>query len=136
MSDDNNNESSSASNPATAAPEAESKTDEAEEQKFSYDYDRSAEGRGYGDYGGRPSRQEEDLAGKLFLGGVSWQTTLEGLRFHFERIGELKDAHLMTDKRTGQSKGFGFVTFRDPAGINKQGPNINMHNRLLSVEVS
>lgn len=77
------------------------------ETKISYgDEDRS---RGYG--GG------DDLEGKVFVGGLSWQTTLETLKYYFEKFGELSDAALMTDKRTGQPKGFGFVRFKDPAGI-------------------
>jgi RNA recognition motif-containing protein len=117
-------------------PEAEAKATE-DEPKFTYDYERSAESHEGDNEHSRPQRQGEDLAGKLFLGGVSWQTTLEGLKYHFERIGELKDAALFTDKKTGQSKGFAFVTFKDPAGINKKGAYYNTHTfRLLSVEVT
>ena len=59
--------------------------------------------------------QSENAGGKVFVGGLSWQTTEEGLRYYFEKFGELCDAALMTDKRTGQPRGFGFVTFKDPA---------------------
>ena len=48
-------------------------------------------------YGGKSqAAEEEELAGKLFVGGLSWQTTLDGLRFYFEKFGELQDAALMT----------------------------------------
>eukprot|EP00607_Mallomonas_marina_P006805 CAMPEP_0182426140 /NCGR_PEP_ID=MMETSP1167-20130531/12623_1 /TAXON_ID=2988 /ORGANISM="Mallomonas Sp, Strain CCMP3275" /LENGTH=413 /DNA_ID=CAMNT_0024607361 /DNA_START=118 /DNA_END=1359 /DNA_ORIENTATION=- len=57
----------------------------------------------------------DHAGGKVFVGGLSWQTTEEGLRYYFEKFGELTDAALMTDKRTGQPRGFGFVTFKDPA---------------------
>lgn len=129
MSDDKEEESSK-------GLEAEVKVTE-DEPTFTYDYDRTVESRGEYNERSRPQGQGEDLAGKLFLGGVSWQTTLEGLKYHFERIGELKDAALFTDKKTGQSKGFAFVTFKDPAGINKKGIYYNTHTfRLLSVEVT
>lgn len=55
--------------------------------------------------------------GKIFVGGISWQTNEANLRSHFEKFGELDDVALMTDKRTGQPRGFGFVTFKDPAGM-------------------
>ena len=55
-------------------------------------------------------------AGKVFVGGLSWQTTTEGLRYYFEKFGELVDVALMSDKRTGQPRGFGFIKFKDPSG--------------------
>ena len=61
-------------------------------------------------------KDHDDTVGKLFVGGLSWQTTEDGLRFYFEKYGELVDVALMTDKRTGQPRGFGFVSFKDPAG--------------------
>lgn len=66
---------------------------------------------------GQFSNEEDECRGKLFIGGLSWQTTLEGLKYYFEKFGELTDSHLMTDKKTGQPKGFGFVRFKDAAGI-------------------
>lgn len=62
------------------------------------------------------SEDQDDTAGKLFVGGLSWQTTEEGLRYYFDKYGELSDVALMTDKRTGQPRGFGFVSFKDHAG--------------------
>jgi RNA recognition motif-containing protein len=38
------------------------------------------------------------------------------LRFYFEKFGELADVALMTDKNTGQPRGFGFITMVDAAG--------------------
>ena len=37
------------------------------------------------------------------------------MRCHFEKFGELSDIAIMIDKRTGQSRGFGFITMKDPA---------------------
>uniref|UniRef100_H3G7Q1 RRM domain-containing protein n=1 Tax=Phytophthora ramorum TaxID=164328 RepID=H3G7Q1_PHYRM len=57
--------------------------------------------------------------GKLFIGGVSWETTEDTLRQHFGKYGELTDAALMKDKYTGQPRGFGFVTFADASAIDR-----------------
>ena len=51
---------------------------------------------------------------KIFVGGINRQTTEEGLRKHFEQYGQVADCILMKDKETGQSRGFGFVTYADP----------------------
>jgi len=51
---------------------------------------------------------------KLFVGGLSWNTTDDGLRKAFEGFGELQEAKVITDRDTGRSRGFGFVTFADP----------------------
>jgi len=52
---------------------------------------------------------------KLFVGGVSWSTTEDGLRRAFEQFGEVTEAKIITDRDTGRSRGFGFVTFVDSA---------------------
>ncbi|CAA7408023.1 unnamed protein product [Spirodela intermedia] len=51
---------------------------------------------------------------KLFVGGLAWETRSEALRRYFERFGEILEAVVITHKNTGKSKGYGFVTFRDP----------------------
>jgi RNA recognition motif-containing protein len=48
--------------------------------------------------------QHDDVEGKIFVGGLSWQTTEESMRFHFEKFGELSDIAIMIDKRTGQPR--------------------------------
>ena len=53
------------------------------------------------------------MSKKLFVGGVSWDTTEEGLRKAFEPFGEVSEAKIITDRETGRSRGFGFVTFVD-----------------------
>jgi cold-inducible RNA-binding protein len=50
---------------------------------------------------------------KLFVGGLSWDTTDESLRQSFEQYGEVTDAKVITDRDTGRSRGFAFVTFSD-----------------------
>ena len=51
------------------------------------------------------------MAKKLFVGGLSWNTSDDGLRSAFEAYGEVTDAKVVTDRETGRSRGFGFVTF-------------------------
>ena len=50
---------------------------------------------------------------KIFVGSLSWNTTDEGLRQAFERFGEIDYVRVVTDRETGRSRGFGFVTFRN-----------------------
>ncbi|XP_015499585.1 RNA-binding protein Musashi homolog 1 isoform X3 [Anomalospiza imberbis] len=56
---------------------------------------------------------------KMFIGGLSWQTTQEGLREYFSQFGEVKECLVMRDPLTKRSRGFGFVTFMDQAGVDK-----------------
>ncbi|KAH7684378.1 putative RNA-binding protein SEB4 (RRM superfamily) protein [Dioscorea alata] len=51
---------------------------------------------------------------KVFVGGLAWETNSDALRRHFEPFGEIFEAAVISDKNTGRSKGYGFVTFRDP----------------------
>ena len=53
------------------------------------------------------------MGNKLFVGGLAWATTDESLRAHFEPFGEVTDAKVITDRDTGRSRGFGFVTFAE-----------------------
>ena len=46
---------------------------------------------------------------KLFVGGLSFSTSTEGLRAAFARFGAVDSAAVMTDRETGRSRGFGFV---------------------------
>ncbi|KAJ9166572.1 hypothetical protein P3X46_021304 [Hevea brasiliensis] len=51
---------------------------------------------------------------KVFVGGLAWETPTEEMRRYFEQFGEILEAVIITDKDTGKSKGYGFVTFREP----------------------
>ncbi|XP_035239489.1 heterogeneous nuclear ribonucleoprotein A1-like isoform X1 [Anguilla anguilla] len=55
-------------------------------------------------------REPEQLR-KLFIGGLSFETTDESLRAHFEQWGSLTDCVVMRDPNTKRSRGFGFVTY-------------------------
>jgi hypothetical protein len=67
----------------------------------------------------RPHLQREFMGNKLFVGGLSWNTNDEGLRQAFEKFGAIDEAKVISDRETGRSRGFGFVTFRDSDGARK-----------------
>ncbi|PWA81668.1 Nucleotide-binding, alpha-beta plait [Artemisia annua] len=56
---------------------------------------------------------QSDL-GKLFIGGISWDTDEERLKEYFTSYGEVLEAVIMRDHITGRARGFGFIVFSDP----------------------
>lgn len=54
---------------------------------------------------------------KIFVGGLSWDTTQEKLNAYFSQYGEVVDCILMMDTTTKRSRGFGFVTYKDPSSV-------------------
>ncbi|XP_076176008.1 RNA-binding protein 6 isoform X2 [Ptiloglossa arizonensis] len=57
--------------------------------------------------------------GKMFIGGLSWQTSPESLREYFTKYGDITEVMVMKDPTTRRSRGFGFITFADPASVDK-----------------
>ncbi len=49
------------------------------------------------------------MAKKLYVGSLSYSTTDDGLKNFFAGAGQVDSATVIMDKRTGRSKGFGFV---------------------------
>jgi len=49
------------------------------------------------------------MAIKLFVGGLAFATSTETLRSAFAAVGSVESASVVTDRDTGQSRGFGFV---------------------------
>jgi len=49
------------------------------------------------------------MASKLYIGGLSYSTTSETLREFFAQCGNVLSATVITDRFSGQSRGFGFV---------------------------
>lgn len=62
-------------------------------------------------------RDEQEKTSKIFVGGVSQDTTDQEFREYFAQFGRVVDATLMMDKDTGRPRGFGFVTFESEAGV-------------------
>ncbi|XP_053124042.1 heterogeneous nuclear ribonucleoprotein A3 isoform X2 [Hemicordylus capensis] len=76
------------------------------EQREPEDYKR----RGRRSSQGHDPKEPEQLR-KLFIGGLSFETTDDSLREHFEKWGTLTDCVVMRDPQTKRSRGFGFVTY-------------------------
>ncbi|KAK3187022.1 hypothetical protein K4F52_004188 [Lecanicillium sp. MT-2017a] len=56
--------------------------------------------------------------GKMFIGGLNWETTDQSLRDYFSQFGEVVECTVMRDGSTGRSRGFGFLTFKDAKTVN------------------
>ncbi len=50
------------------------------------------------------------MGNRLYVGNLSYDSNKESLRAAFSQFGEVTDVHIVTDRETGQSRGFGFVT--------------------------
>ena len=48
---------------------------------------------------------------KIFVGGLPFHTNNEKLREYFEPFGEIEEAVVITDRNSGKSKGYGFVSY-------------------------
>ena len=54
------------------------------------------------------------MASKLYIGGLAYSTTSDGLREFFTQSGNVLSATVITDRFSGQSRGFGFVEMATP----------------------
>lgn len=54
---------------------------------------------------------------KLFVGGISWETSEETLTEHFSRYGAVVGCVIARDRLSGNPRGFAFVSFSDPAAV-------------------
>ncbi|KAF2495029.1 RNA-binding domain-containing protein [Lophium mytilinum] len=54
----------------------------------------------------------------MFIGGLNWETTEESLKSYFSQFGEVSECTVMRDSASGRSRGFGFLTFREPKCVN------------------
>jgi len=57
------------------------------------------------------------VGNRLFVGNLPFTATEEMIRAAFEGHGTIEDVHLATDRATGRSRGFAFVTVNAPDGI-------------------
>ncbi|KAI9010613.1 hypothetical protein DFJ74DRAFT_685055 [Hyaloraphidium curvatum] len=67
--------------------------------------------------GGDAGGPEETNQAKIFVGGLSWETSEDGMRDHFAQWGPVRECIIMRDPATGQSRGFGFVIFESAETI-------------------
>eukprot|EP00775_Hariotina_reticulata_P012169 gene12169-12307_t len=61
------------------------------------------------------AEQVQDPPRKLAVLGLPWDTSEDTLRLHFSQYGAIEATDIMKDRLSGKSRGFGFVTFVDPA---------------------
>lgn len=50
------------------------------------------------------------MGNRLYVGNLSFNSNKESVREAFAAFGEITDVHVVSDRETGQSRGFGFVT--------------------------
>jgi RNA recognition motif-containing protein len=65
------------------------------------------------------------MAKKLFVGGLSWNTSDSTLNSFFTQIGNVVSATVITDRYTGKSKGFGFVEMSTEEDAEKAKQQLN-----------
>jgi len=79
------------------------------------------------------------MSKKLFVGSLSWDTNDEGLRNAFSVHGEISEAIVISDRDTGRSRGFGFVTFDDDEAADKAVAALNgteLDGRTIKVDIA
>jgi RNA recognition motif-containing protein len=79
------------------------------------------------------------MSQKLFIGGIAFSTTNEGLRNFFSPAGTVVSATVVTDPETGRSRGFGFVEMASSDDANRAVTQLNgseLDGRRLRVEIS
>ncbi|XP_011882105.1 PREDICTED: RNA-binding protein squid isoform X11 [Vollenhovia emeryi] len=65
------------------------------------------------------NNQESQEDRKLFVGGLSWETTDKELREHFSAYGDIESINVKTDPNTGRSRGFAFIVFAKAESLDK-----------------
>jgi RNA recognition motif-containing protein len=79
------------------------------------------------------------MASKLFIGGPPYTATSEDLREHFAQCGTVVSATVITDRVTGQSRGFGFVEMSTEAEAQAAIAKLNgqsLQGRRVTVNVA
>jgi cold-inducible RNA-binding protein len=79
------------------------------------------------------------MASKLYIGGLSYSTTSEGLREFFSQSGNVLSATVITDRFSGQSRGFGFVEMAAAEEAQNAISQLNgreLDGRRITVELS
>ena len=79
------------------------------------------------------------MAAKLYVGGLSYSTTSETLREYFAQCGTVESASVITDKFSGQSRGFGFVEMATAEEAQRAISELNgkeLDGRKITVNVS
>lgn len=75
-------------------------------------------GQGHSFQGGGGHRGHHTTKCKVFVGGLPSSCGADEFRSYFSQFGEVVDAQVMIDHNTGNSRGFGFVTFANETTVN------------------
>jgi RNA recognition motif-containing protein len=67
------------------------------------------------------------LSGKVFVGNLDFQTSVEEVRALFAEIGEVADVSMPTDRMTGRPRGFAFVEYADTEHAEEATRRLNGH---------
>jgi RNA recognition motif-containing protein len=65
------------------------------------------------------------MSNRIYVGNLSFSSTDESLRATFSSAGQVSDAHVVTDRDTGRSRGFGFVTMNSAQEAQKAIESLN-----------
>ena len=65
------------------------------------------------------------MGNRLYVGNLSFNATSESVRGLFETCGQVTDVHIVQDRETGQSRGFGFVTMSTSEEASNALSNLN-----------
>ena len=79
------------------------------------------------------------MSKKLFVGSLSWDTNDDGLHRAFSVHGEISEAIVISDRDTGRSRGFGFVTFNEDEAADAAVAALNgtdLDGRTIKVDVA
>ncbi|XP_030203678.1 RNA-binding protein 24 [Gadus morhua] len=84
------------------------------------------------------STQKDTTYTKIFVGGLPYHTTDSSLRKYFEVFGEIEEAVVITDRQTGKSRGYGFVTMSDRSAADRacKDPNPIIDGRKANVNLA
>ncbi|XP_017539628.1 RNA-binding protein 24b isoform X1 [Pygocentrus nattereri] len=84
------------------------------------------------------SNQKDTTYTKLFVGGLPYHTTDSSLRKYFEVFGDIDEAVVITDRQTGKSRGYGFVTMVDRPAAERacKDPNPIIDGRKANVNLA
>ncbi|XP_065270379.1 RNA-binding protein 38 isoform X1 [Emys orbicularis] len=82
--------------------------------------------------------QKDTTFTKIFVGGLPYHTTDSSLRKYFEVFGDIEEAVVITDRQTGKSRGYGFVTMADRAAAERacKDPNPIIDGRKANVNLA
>lgn len=82
--------------------------------------------------------QKDTTFTKIFVGGLPYHTTDKSLREFFDKFGEIEEAVVITDRQTGKSRGYGFVTManREAAERACKDPNPIIDGRKANVNLA